>query len=109
VRAYIHRKFFRFVFYHTTVFTLTTTIPEHMSTAFVLYASLKKELKELLAVCARGASFKPLSAGRYATLFFCGDPRWGLEVGVGDGRDGCDGCDGGDGGGGDGARASRWW
>jgi hypothetical protein len=94
--------------------SLSTAIPYHVFTAFVLRASLKKELKELPAIQAQKASFKPLPAemtGKYASdatffFFFWDDPRWGLQVGVGDGRDG---CDGGDGGGGDGARASRWW
>jgi hypothetical protein len=41
-----------------------------MFTAFVLHTSLKKELKELQAIHAQKASFKPLSVGKHATLFF---------------------------------------
>jgi hypothetical protein len=66
-------------------------------------ASLKKELKELPAIHAQKASFKPLPAepaGKYASdatfffIFFWDDPRQSLQGGAGNGGDGGDGGDG---------------
>jgi hypothetical protein len=79
---------------------LTITIPEHMFTTFVL---LKKNSKNSRPSTPRRRQFKPLSAGKYATLLL-GDARGGLRGGVGDGSDGRDGRNGnGDGGDVDGA------
>jgi hypothetical protein len=44
--------------------SLTTTIPEHMFTAFVLDGSLKKEPRELPAIHAQMASIEVTFSGK---------------------------------------------
>jgi hypothetical protein len=83
---------------------------------YVHHSKKKKELKELPAIHAQKASFKPLFSrtdGKICHLFFfffCGDPKaGGLQSGVGDGGDGDAGVGGVDAGvgGGDGGKRTR--
>jgi hypothetical protein len=103
VRAHIHivEMFFNAsdsypAMFSTTPQPLTTTIPEHMFTAFVLVTCITQKKTQRTAGHPRseGVNLSHFQREKMPRSLW-GDPRGGLQGRVGDGSDGRDGGDGG--------------